>query len=124
MKKTKILIVEDDEQFRNLLQRFLEATCTVLTAVNGEEGFALAKTELPDLIMTDILMPIKTGVELIRDLRDDKITKNIPIIILLATAYTQDLKAAQSFNPDSVLRKEQVTRKVLFDLIEKFVPQK
>ena len=84
----------------------------------------LCELELPDLVMTVILMPKKTGVELIRELRDDKTTTKIPVIILLATVYTQDLKAAQSFNPDSILPKEQITRKVLFDLIEKLVPQK
>ena len=124
MNKIKILVVEDDEQFRTLLQRFLEPTCEVITATNGEEAIVLAKAELPDLVMTDILMPKKTGVELIRESRDDKTTTKIPIIILLATVYTQDLKAAQSFNPDSILPKEQITRKVLFDLIEKLVPQK
>ena len=122
MKKVKILVVEDDEQFRTLLQRFLEPTCEVILATNGEEATDLALAELPDLVMTDILMPKKTGVELIRDLRDHETTKHIPIIILLATVYTQDLKAAQSFNPDSILPKEQITRKVLFDLVERLIP--
>lgn len=124
MNKIKILVVEDDEQFRTLLQRFLETQYEVILASDGEEGAKFAKESVPDLVMTDILMPKKTGIELIRELRDDQKTSKVPIIILLATVYTQDLKAVQSFNPDSILPKEQVTRKVLFDLVEKLVPAK
>lgn len=116
-----VLIAEDDDQFRTLLTRFLQPHVTVLTAPNGEEALATAKEKHPSIVFTDVLMPKKSGVELLQELRNDEITKDIPVIILLATALPADIKAAQSLKADDILPKENVSRQALLDLIAKHV---
>lgn len=81
----KILAVDDVETIRVLMQGVLEGEGhEVMTAVNGVEGFELAKSELPDLIITDFQMPEMNGFEMIRKLREEITTSYIPIIMLTA----------------------------------------
>jgi CheY-like chemotaxis protein len=115
-----ILVAEDDDQFRKLMVRFVEGTYTVLEAENGEDAYTLAQTKKPDVIFTDILMPKMTGTELIRKLKENESTKNIPVIVLLATAYPSDIVAAQSLNVADILPKEDITRQILIEKIKKF----
>jgi len=66
----RILVIEDDSDVRNLLQAVLvKAGYEVLTAVNGEDGMLRFFADAPDLIVTDLLMPGKEGLETIRELR-------------------------------------------------------
>ncbi|UZR99669.1 response regulator transcription factor [Chondrinema litorale] len=64
--------------------------CRVLIAVNGKEGYIKAKENLPDIIITDIMMPVLNGYEMCRILRNDVITSHIPIIILSAKDQHND----------------------------------
>ena len=87
----KILIVEDEPKnlklMRDLLQRFSYET---LEAVDGEQGVAMAKSAMPDLILMDIMMPKMDGLEASRLIRADEATKNIPIIALTSFAMKGD----------------------------------
>lgn len=79
----RILVVDDDEAAR----QFLSITMTqkgyvVLTAQDGEEGVNKAKAEKPDIIVLDIMMPKKNGITALQDLRGNKGTRDIPVIIL------------------------------------------
>ena len=66
---SRILIVDDDEQIRHLFRRILEENGHhVYTAADGVEGVKLFKAELPDLILLDIIMPNKEGIEVIREI--------------------------------------------------------
>lgn len=120
----KVLIAEDDEQFRSLLERFLSPNYQVLTAGNGEEAFAIAKKENPDILLTDVIMPKKTGVELLSEMRKDDVTKNIPVVILLATAFKTDIDAARTLGAAAILPKEDVTIKSLQETISSLVKNK
>ena len=119
--KRTILIAEDDDQFRTLLTRFLEPHYQVLAANNGEDALAMARKESPAIVLTDVLMPKKSGVELLQELRENETTKDIPVIILLATAFPADIKAAQSLNASDILPKENVTRQTLLEIVEKYI---
>ena len=67
---TRILVIDDDQDIRDMLRRILEhAGYTVEEAANGDIGTKLFKANLPDLVITDIIMPEKEGIETIRDLR-------------------------------------------------------
>jgi CheY-like chemotaxis protein len=85
----KILIVEDNRDSRNLLNYYLlgKGFC-VVTAQNGAEGFILAQTEKPDLIISDIFMPVTSGIEMIRKIRLQPEIAGIPIV--LYTAQTRE----------------------------------
>jgi CheY-like chemotaxis protein len=83
---SKILIVEDNQDTRELLHHFFtNAQFTAVTAADGVEGLYLAKAEKPDLIIIDYAMPEMSGGEVVKQLRADENTANIPILIY--TAY-------------------------------------
>ncbi|WDE07014.1 response regulator [Thalassomonas viridans] len=82
--KDKLLIVEDNPDLRQLLTRELGNAYHCLTAKDGAEGIAVAERELPDLIISDIMMPHKNGFELCRSVKQSPLTCHIPVILLTA----------------------------------------
>ncbi|MCA9394876.1 MAG: response regulator [Candidatus Omnitrophica bacterium] len=79
----KILIVDDNEVDRKIVAKALDRLgCRVLTAVDGEIGYHVALSEIPDLILSDCHMPNMDGVEMCKRLRDHDETSNIPVIFL------------------------------------------
>jgi len=87
----RILLVEDNEMNRDMLSRRLERKgFTVLVAVDGAEGVAKARGELPDLILMDMNLPILDGWEATRQIKADDLTRKIPVIGLTAHAMAGD----------------------------------
>ena len=87
----KILLVEDNEMNRDMLSRRLQRKgYTVVTAHDGEQGLLLARSEMPDLILMDISLPLMGGLEVTRLLKGDEATRQIPIIALTAHALVTD----------------------------------
>ncbi|WP_456442172.1 hybrid sensor histidine kinase/response regulator transcription factor [Psychroserpens sp.] len=84
--KPILLVVEDHNDVRALLKHDFETDYNVITAANGEEGIAFALEHIPDIIISDIMMPIKDGVALTQFLKNDERTSHIPIILLTAKA--------------------------------------
>jgi signal transduction histidine kinase/DNA-binding response OmpR family regulator len=84
--KETILIVEDNQDVRNLVRQGLEANYTILEAATGKEGGALANENAVDLVVSDVMMPVMSGVELCHLLKNDERTSHIPIILLTARA--------------------------------------
>jgi len=81
--KNKILLVEDDVMIVRMYQRKLELEgFKVFLAFNGEEGLEILKKEKPDIILLDIMMPKMNGIEMLKALKKNPATKNIPVIIL------------------------------------------
>jgi len=79
-----LLIVEDNEELRNMLMEHYSHDFKVFGAKNGVEGLHAATNELPELIISDIMMPQMDGVEMCRTLKEDILTSHIPIILLTA----------------------------------------
>lgn len=91
----KILLVEDNEMNRDMLSRRLERKgYSVITAPDGGQGYALACSELPDLILMDISLPVMNGWEVTRLLKASESTRHIPIIVLTAHAMVSDREKA------------------------------
>ncbi|MBN2243690.1 MAG: response regulator [Acidobacteria bacterium] len=87
----KILIIDDEPDIVIYLKVLLENSgYSVVTASNGQEGFELARTEAPDLVCLDIMMPRKTGVALYQEIKMDPKLKKLPCIIISAyeSAYS------------------------------------
>jgi CheY-like chemotaxis protein len=84
--KKTILIIDDEEDFCYFVKLNLEQTGNfeVLTANNGADGINMVKRYQPDLILLDIIMPNMTGTQVAESLRNDKTTKDIPIIFVTA----------------------------------------
>ena len=91
--KPVILIVEDNADLRNYLSRNLEKNYRTLKAINGTIGLDIAVKSIPDLIISDLMMPEMDGMEMSKQLKTDERTNHIPIIMLTAKA-DQDSKLA------------------------------
>ncbi len=88
--KTIVLVVEDNPDLREMIKENLEDSYSVLEAENGVKGFKLAEENIPDLIISDIMMPEMDGYELTRRLKTNEKTNHIPVILLTAKAATED----------------------------------
>ena len=87
----RILLVEDNEMNRNMLSRRLQRSgYSVVTAENGAQGLALARSEAPALVLMDITLPDMDGWEVTRMLRADASTRHLPIIALTARVLISD----------------------------------
>src|SRR3977135_771698 len=91
----KILLVEDNEINRDMLSRRLPRKgYSFLTAHDGEQGHSLACSEMPDLILMDISLPVMNGWDVTRLLKSNESTRHIPIIALTAHALVTDREKA------------------------------
>ena len=87
----KILLVEDNEMNRDMLSRRLEKKgYTVVMAVDGGAGLAMARSEAPDLILMDMSLPVMDGWTATREIKKDDGTRSIPVIALTAHAMASD----------------------------------
>lgn len=85
-----ILIVEDNFDLRSFLVKTLKTDYRVLGAENGKEGFTMAKKYSPDLILSDVMMPVMDGIELCSRLKKEIQTSHIPVILLTAKSTVED----------------------------------
>lgn len=102
----KILVVDDQPSMRHLLKTVLASSgYEVIEAANGEEGFRKTQEEKPNLIIADVLMPIKDGYQLARDLRNSSATASIPIIMVTGLREEKDeLRAFQEGVDDYIVK--------------------
>lgn len=93
--KKKILIVEDQAGFRLIYRGVLEHEgFEIIEAPDGEKGWELAKTEHPDIILLDLILPKMSGYEVLEKIRSDEKTKNIPVIIFSVLGADKDIEKA------------------------------
>ncbi len=93
MAKKRILITEDNAMNMELFFDLLEDNgYLILKSVNGKDGFNMAKSEIPDLILLDAKLPDVGGVELIKKFKQDSITKNIILIVCSASIMYEEKK--------------------------------
>jgi len=91
MNTKKILVIDDQKENLFILEDRLDLEgFKVITAYNGLSGIELAKEHKPDLVLLDIMMPEISGFEVCRELTNNEITKNIPVIILTALSNAED----------------------------------
>lgn len=100
-----VLLVEDDSDLRFLLKAQLHTKYRVLEATDGVEGTELAFTHIPDLIVSDVMMPKRNGYELCSILKKDTRTSHIPIILLTAKSTQAEKVEGLAFGADSYLIK-------------------
>ncbi len=114
---TKILFVEDELGLQKTLGSALkEKGFEVVQALNGQDGLRLAKSEKPDLILLDLILPKLSGFEVLADLKKDPKTKDIPIIVLTQLESARDVEKALSLGATTYLVKANYT---LEEVIEK-----
>ena len=109
-----LLIVDDNEDFRIFMRYSLELQYRVKLAVNGNEAWEMMQEELPDLVISDVMMPQMDGNELCRLIKQDKRTAHIPVILLTARQNTEaKLEGLQTGADDYVTKPFNMTILVL-----------
>ena len=89
----KILIVEDNDSIRDMLAGIFKPFYEVLTAADGAEGLALVRSEMPNIVVSDVVMPNMSGTELCKQIKSDFNTCHIPVVLLTArTAIEQNIE--------------------------------
>ncbi len=107
---TKILLVEDDSNLREIYGARLEAEgYQILSANDGEEALAIAVREHPELIITDIMMPKISGFDMLDILRSTPETKDTKIIVMTALSQEEDRERGKTLGADHYIVKSQVT---------------
>lgn len=103
--KGLLLIVEDNDEIREYIGRSLSDTFNILEANNGKKGAELAFEHIPDLIVSDVMMPVMDGMEFCRIMKEDIRTSHIPLILLTAKDTMQDRMDGYSIGADSYITK-------------------
>jgi signal transduction histidine kinase/DNA-binding response OmpR family regulator len=111
--KPTILIIDDNDDVRNYVKSILEPQYLFFEAVNGEEGIRQAKAFIPDLIISDVMMPEMNGYDACRILKKDEITSHIPVILLTAKASINSRIEGLETEADLYLNKPFVPRELL-----------
>lgn len=101
-----ILFIEDEPNLQKMVSRFLEDKgYQVKSALDGELGLKIAKESKPDLILLDLILPKKDGFEVLKELKADSETKDIPVIVLTNLETSEDVEKALSLGATSYLVK-------------------
>jgi signal transduction histidine kinase/DNA-binding response OmpR family regulator len=100
-----VLVVEDNDDIRNYMVESLSGQYKTLPAVHGKEGLELAQKHIPNIIVSDIMMPEMDGIELCRKIKEDLRTSHIPVILLTAKDSAQDKAEGYKSGADSYLTK-------------------
>lgn len=104
-KTSLILLIEDNEILREFIFENLSASYTIHQAKNGLEGWEQAIKQVPDLVISDVMMPIMDGFTLCRKLKEDVRTSHIPVVLLTAKASVDDRLEGLSLGADDYIAK-------------------
>jgi signal transduction histidine kinase/CheY-like chemotaxis protein len=120
-KNQKVLVVDDIQSNRLLLNEILSIYgLAVLEATNGMEAINIIKSQNPDIVLMDLRMPVMNGYETIKILKADKKVKNIPVIVLTASAMKISNEDIRKIGSDGYLRKP-ISRPELLDELKKYL---
>lgn len=118
----KILFIEDEaalqEAFGDVLK---QAGYNVISALDGEAGLRLAKSEKPDLIMLDLMLPKIHGFEVLEKLKQDPGTKDIPVIVLTNLEKVEDVDKAIELGAKTYLVKMQYNLEEVIEKVKKTI---
>ena len=106
MANRRVLVVDDEIHIVHVVAIKLRNNgYEVISAENGAEAFTLAREEKPDIIVTDFQMPVMTGLQLVRELRQNETTKDIPVIMLTARGFAVQDKEKEELQISELLSK-------------------
>src|SRR5262245_44970943 len=106
MPQSRVLLVDDDPVILPLLEINLQMEgFAVLSARDGQEGPDMVRRERPDVVVSDVMMPRRNGLELAREMKDDPETGGIPVVLLSAKAQAADVQAGVDAGADEYVTK-------------------
>jgi CheY-like chemotaxis protein len=116
--KKKVLLVDDNHDILDLLEVYLFAQYDCVAALNGFEGLKTARDISPDLIITDIMMPVMDGIKFLNSLREDPKTASIPVIAVTSFIKKANVKSLLSMGFVGVVSKP-FERETIMSVVEK-----
>ena len=105
MSTLKVLLVDDDDSMLDYLSNSLKNSYKTITARNGKEGLKLAVSQIPDIIITDVVMPEMDGIQFVKALKGNSLVSHIPVIMLSGKNKLQDRMMGIDTGADSYLPK-------------------
>lgn len=118
----KVLIVEDDAFLLKVYQpKFVGAGFNVLTATDGVSGLETIKKEMPDIVLLDLIMPQKSGFEVLQELKADPTLKDIPVIVMSNLGQEADMAKAMEIGAKDYIVKADITLKEVIDKCNKIL---
>ncbi len=116
----KILFVEDESALqKNLSDLFSQEGYETISALDGEIGLSLAKNKKPDLILLDLILPKASGFDVLKNLKEDKDTKNIPVIVLTNLESMGDIEKALALGATTYLVKSSYSLDEILEKVKK-----
>lgn len=110
----KILIADDDSEMLEILSNMLEEEgYVVVRAENGQEAVDLARKELPALVMLDIHMPKMDGLTACKEIKSDKVTKGVPVVMLTVEGSINEIQQAISYGAKTYITKPSSKAEIL-----------
>ena len=103
--KEVMLLVEDNQELRTFLRTIFSPVYRVIEAVDGMDGWSKALKFVPDIIISDVMMPEKDGIEMTKELRADMITSHIPIVLLTAKTSIESKLEGLEYGADDYITK-------------------
>ena len=100
-----LLVIDDNADSREMMHQLLSSEFQVLLAEDGKSGLDLAKQNIPNVIISDLMMPIMDGLELCREIKSNELTSHIPVIMLTAKAGDENAIRGLSEGADDYLTK-------------------
>lgn len=108
--KTRILLIEDEEMLANMYEvKFKNEGFELEKALDGSDGLAKAKANKPDFILLDIIMPKMDGFSVLKSLKEDETTKDVPVMLLTNLGQEEDIKKGQELGAVGYLVKANIT---------------
>lgn len=116
----RILIIEDDKMLLNMYELKLKgAGVEVITAADGASGLALAKSEKPDLILLDIILPKMDGFRVLKAIKEDEEIKSKPVLMITNLGQEEDIQKGNALGAAGYLIKASTPPQVLVEEINK-----
>ncbi|MDP3093894.1 MAG: response regulator [bacterium] len=116
----KILLIEDEAALQKTFGDTLRSEgCQLVSATDGEVGLRLAKSETPDLIILDLILPKLNGLEVLKSLKEDQQTRGIPVIILTNLGDLENIEKALELGATTYLVKADHTLEEVIEKVKK-----
>lgn len=121
-KKKTILVAEDDSFYSNIYKfKLNKEGFNVQTATNGDEALKLAKEHKPDLILLDLIMPIKDGFETLKELKQDPTLKDVKVIVISNLGQDEDIIRTKELGAQDYLVKANMSIQEMMDKVKSFL---
>lgn len=123
--QNKVLSIEDDAFLSSLVSgKLIENGLSVVTAATGKDGIEKSKTEKPDVILLDLMLPDMGGFDILKAIKADPATKDIPVIILSNLGGREEIEESVKLGADGYLIKSNVLPQEVADMVNERIAAK